>query len=188
MPEPRDVAVLIGSLRAASFTRKLVAALSELAPPTVSLSVVEIGRLALYNQDLEDAGAPAEWTAFRARIKAADAVLFATPEYNRSVPAVIKNAIDVGSRPPRESVWAGKPGAVISVATGQLGAFGANHHLRQSLVFLNVPTMAAPEAYIGNADSLFDEGGRLTNASTREFLGKFVNAFAAWVELVAPRR
>jgi chromate reductase len=109
-------------------------------------------------------------------------VLFLTPEYNRSVPGVLKNAIDVGSRPYGKSAWNGKPGAVISVTSGALGAFGANHHLRQSLVFLNVPAMPQPEAYIGNAASLFDDKGTLTNDSTRSFLQKFLQAFAQWIE------
>ena len=105
-----------------------------------------------------------------------------TPEYNRSVPGVLKNAIDVGSRPYGQSVWGGKPGAVISVSPGAIGGFGANHHLRQSLVFLDVPAMQQPEAYIGGAAQLFDASGRITNEKTREFLIKFMEAFAAWVE------
>ena len=109
----------------------------------------------IYNQD-GDANPPAEWTAFRERIRAADAVLFVTPEHNRSVPAALKNAIDIGSRPYGKSAWSGKPGAVVSASPGGIGGFGANHHLRQSLVFLDVPAMAQPEAYIGGADKLFD--------------------------------
>ena len=111
-----------------------------------------------------------------------DGVLFVTPEYNRSFPAVLKNAIDVGSRPYGKSMWDGKPGAVVSVSPGAIGGFGANHHLRQSLVFLNVPTMQQPEAYIGNAATLFDENGNLANDSIKEFAAKYINAFAAWVE------
>jgi len=149
----RSVAVLVGSLRAEAFSRKLARALSELAPAQLQLEIVEIGQLPHYNQDL-DAQPPAEWRAFRERVKAADAVLFVTPEYNRSVPGVLKNAIDVGSRPYGQSVWQGKPGAIISVSTGQIGGFGANHHLRQSLVFIDVPTMQQPEAYISNAASI----------------------------------
>jgi len=114
-------------------------------------------------------------------------VLFVTPEYNRSVPGVLKNAIDVGSRPYGQSVWSGKPGAVMSVAPGALGGFGANHHLRQSMVFLDVPMMAQPEAYIGNAAALFDDKGALTNEATRAFMLKFLQAFAQWIERNAPR-
>jgi len=115
-------------------------------------------------------------------MKKFDGVLFVTPEYNRSVPAVLKNALDVGSRPYGQSVWDGKPGAVVSVSPGGLSAFGANHHLRQSLVFLNVPTMQQPEAYIGNVAALFDDSGVLINENTREFLQKFMDAFVSWVE------
>ena len=110
-------------------------------------------------------------------------VLFVTPEYNRSVPGVLKNAIDVGSRPYGKSAWDGKPGAVVSVSPGAIGGFGANHHLRQSLVFLNMPAMQQPEAYIGGADKLFDASGKLTNDGTREFLQKFMAAFAAWIAI-----
>lgn len=153
----------------------------KLSPESLSLEIVEIGGLPLYNQDLDD-DPPAAWTEFRERLKKFDGVLFVTPEYNRSVPGVLKNAIDVGSRPHGKNTWAGKPGAVVSVSPGSIGGFGANHHLRQSLVFLNVPAMPQPEAYIGKAGDLFDERGDLSNASTREFAAKFMNAFAAWVE------
>jgi chromate reductase len=181
MSTVRNVAVLVGSLRKESFSRKLANALLPLALPTLKLEIVEIGQLPLYNQD-DDAAPPAACTAFRQQVKATDAALFVTPEYNRSVPAPLKNAIDVGSRPYGQSVWNGKPGAVISVSPGAIGAFGANHHLRQSLVFLNVPTMPQPEAYIGGAADLFDANGKLTKDSTREFLQKFLQAFAAWIE------
>nr|WP_292002935.1 NAD(P)H-dependent oxidoreductase [Chlorobium sp.] len=119
---------------------------------------------------------------FRERVKAFDGILFVTPEYNRSVPVVLKNAIDVGSRPYRKSVWNGKPGAVMSVSPGMIGGFGANHHLRQSLVFLNVPVLQQPEAYIGNASALFDESSNLASDSFREFGTKFMQAYALWVE------
>ncbi len=180
MAKTSDVAVIIGSLRKASINRQVASVLVELAPPTLKLSIVEIGRLPLYNQD-HDADPPAEWTAFRARIKAADAVLFVTPEYNRSVPAALKNALDVASRPYGQNVWSGKPGAVVSASPGAIGGFGANHHLRQSLVFLNVPAMQQPEAYIGGADKLFDANGKLINDRTRDFLKGFMTAFADWI-------
>ena len=176
-----DVAVLVGSLRKDSFNRKTAHALAEVAPPSLKLSIVEIGQLTPYNQDL-DPNPPEAWTEFRDRIKAADAVLFVTPEYNRSVPGFLKNAIDIASRPYGRSALNGKPGAVVSVSPGAIGGFGANHHLRQSLVFLNVPTMPQPEAYIGGADKLFDAGGKLVNDGTRKFLGQFMEAFAAWIE------
>ena len=133
----------------------------------------------------DDANPPAASAAFKQRIAEADAVLFVTPEYNRSVPGVLKNAIDVASRPHGKSAWDGKPAGVVSVSPGAIGGFGANHHLRQSLVFLNMPAMQQPEAYIGGAGKLFDDAGRLSNDSTREFMRKFLAAYAAWVEKIA---
>jgi chromate reductase, NAD(P)H dehydrogenase (quinone) len=175
------VAVLVGSLRKASLTRKMAKALIDLAPAALSLSIVEIGDLQLYNEDLET-DAPQAWVAFREAVHPVDGLLFVTPEYNRSVPGGLKNAIDVGSRPYGKSVWSGKPGAVVSVSPGAIGAFGANHHLRQSLVFLDVPTMQQPEAYIGGAATLFDEQGGIANEASKTFLARFMAAFAAWVE------
>jgi chromate reductase, NAD(P)H dehydrogenase (quinone) len=175
----RDIAVLVGSLRKQSLNRKLANTLIELAPPSLSLEIVEIGDLPFYNQDLE-ASPPAQWVSFRKRMQKAEGALFVTPEYNRSVPAAMKNALDVGSRPLKESVWAKKPAAVISCSPGPIGGFGANHHLRQSLVFLNMPAMQQPEGYLGGADKLFDDAGKLTVPSTREFLTKFIHAFGEW--------
>ncbi|HEY4242758.1 MAG TPA: NAD(P)H-dependent oxidoreductase [Kofleriaceae bacterium] len=175
-----SIAVLVGSLRKDSFTRKVAQAIGELAPD-LTFDFVEIGALPHYNQDLETATPPPEWTTFRDRMRPAQGVLFATPEYNRSVPGVLKNAIDVGSRPYGKSIWSGKPGAIVSVSPGALGAFGANHHLRQSLVFLDVPCMQQPEAYVGNAASLFDAHGKLANDATKDFLSKFAAAFTHWV-------
>jgi len=186
MSTTRDVAVLIGSLRKESFNRKMAHALIALAQPPLNLEIVEIGQLPHYNQDF-DANPPPEVPAFKTRIQAADAILFLTPEYNRSVPGVLKNAIDVGSRPYGKSAWTGKPTAVISVSPGALGAFGANHALRQSFVFLNMPAMQQPEAYIGGAAQLFNDKGELVNESTREFMVKFLAAFAQWIERTAPR-
>ena len=181
MANPVKVAVLIGSLRKESFSRKLARALIAIGCEPLDLEVVEIGELPLYNEDFEGNPPPAV-VAFRQRIAPFDALLFVTPEYNRSVPGVLKNAIDVGSRPYGKSVWAHKPGAVASISPGVLSAFGANHHLRQSMVFLDVPMMAQPEAYIGNAKALFDDKGALSNDATREFLRKFLQAFARWIE------
>jgi chromate reductase len=177
----KKIAVFVGSLRKESFNRKMAKALTALAPESLKLEIIEIGGLPLYNADLED-DPPAPWTEFRERLPKFDGVLFVTPEYNRSVPGVLKNAIDVGSRPYGESVWDGKPGAVMSVSPGGIGGFGANHHLRQSLVFLNVPTMQQPEAYIGNAANLFDVSGNFANDTIREFAAEFMHAFAAWVD------
>ncbi|MEK1907006.1 MAG: NADPH-dependent FMN reductase [Pseudomonas sp.] len=184
MSKVHTVAVLVGSLRKASINRKLALALAELAPPSLKLQIVEIGELPLYNEDIDVSPAPAPYVTFREQVKAAEALLFVTPEYNRSVPAPLKNAIDVGSRPYGQSVFSGKPGAVLSASPGAVGGFGANHHLRQSLVFLDVPVLQQPEAYLGGAGSFFDDNGKL-NDGVRGFLQKFIDAYAAWVALNA---
>lgn len=176
----KDVVVIVGSLRKESFNRKIALAMIELAQAPLKLEIVEIGTLPLYNQDL-DADPPKEWRQFRDRVRPAHALLFVTPEYNRSTPGVLKNALDVGSRPYGSSVWTGKPGSIVSASPGPIGGFGANHHLRQPMVFLNVPLMQQPEAYIGGVDKLFDAQGNLAPA-TQEFLAKFLQAFAAWVD------
>lgn len=181
MSRPVKVAVLVGSLRKGSLSRMMARAAMQLAPANLACDIVEIGALPLYNPDLDEAGPPTAWTEFREAVRGADALLFVTPEYNRSVPGALKNAIDVGSRPYGKSVWGGKPGAVISVSPGALAAFGANHHLRQSFVFLDVRVMQQPEAYIGGATNLLDEAGRLTSDGTRDFLRKFMESFAGWI-------
>jgi chromate reductase len=179
----KKIAVLIGSLRKDSLNRKFAQELIALAPASLEFEVAEIGDLALYNQDLDDAGTPpAPWTRFRDQLAKVDGVLFVSPEYNRSMPATIKNAIDVGSRPWGKSIWNGKAAAVFTASPGAVGGFGANHSIRQSLVALNVATMPAPEAYIGNAANLLGQDGRVSNDQTREVLTKFINAFAGWVE------
>src|SRR5208337_344646 len=179
----KKIAVFVGSLRKESFNRRMAKVLKTLAPESLMLEIIEIGGLPLYDQDYDDGGKPPPaWITFRERVKSFDGFLFVTPEYNRSVPGVLKNALDVGSRPYGQSVWGGKPGAVMSVSPGAIGGFGANHHLRQSMVFLNVPTMQQPEAYIGNAANIFDEVGNLTNEGTKGFFRTFMEAYAAWVE------
>jgi chromate reductase len=181
--DPRSirVGVLIGSLRKAAYTRRLAGALARLAPTRLQHAVIEIGAMPLYNQD-DEAAPPHPWTAFREEVKAADALLFVTPEYNRSIPSALKNAIDVGSRPKGASVWKGKPAAVISLSPRVIGAFGANHHLRQCLMCLDVATMPAPEAYIGGADKLFDAADDIVVPATRDFLTQFMQAFDRWIE------
>ena len=184
----KSIAVFVGSLRKESFNRKMAHTLIALAPESLKLEIIEINGLPFYNQDDDDGGnPPAAWTAFRERVRAFDGLLFVTPEYNRSVPGVLKNAIDVGSRPYGQSVWGGKPAAVVSVSPGAIGGFGANHHLRQSFVFLDIPVMQQPEAYIGGAAKLFDGEGRVIDEAAREFLVRFMEAFAAWVSKNAPR-
>lgn len=186
MSKVYKVAVIVGSLRKASINRKLANALVGLAPSSLNMEIVEIGELPLYNEDIDVTPPPASYTAFRDKLKAADAFLFVTPEYNRSMPAPMKNAIDVGSRPYGQSHFTGKPGAVLSASPGAIGGFGANHHLRQSMVFLDVRMMQQPEAYLGGAAGFFDEAGNLTDG-IKPFLKKFVGAYADWVALHAGR-
>ena len=187
MNQPLDVIAIVGSLRRESYTRALTEALARLAAPTMRIEIVPISGLSLYNQDDEQAP-PAAWREFRARVRRADGVLFATPEYNRSVPACLKNALDVGSRPRSENAWNGKPAAVISCSPGALGAFGANQHLRQSLLAVNMPTLQQPEAYIGGSNRLFGAAGEFLNPDTRAFCLKFAGAFESWIRHVVGGR
>lgn len=186
MPSQRTVAVIVGSLRQASFTRRAAKALEALAPAHLAFTDIPIGALALYNEELE-ADVPPAWKIFRDAVRPVDAVLFATPEYNRSVPGLLKNAIDVGSRPYGQSVWSGKPAAVVSVSPGAIGGFGANHALRQSLVFLDMPVLQQPEAYVGGAAKLFGDDGEVLVDGTREFLRGLMAKFADWIDTTAPR-
>ena len=182
MTQTYKVAVIVGSLRRESINRKVAEALARLAPAHLELEIVEIGDLPLYDEDLEGAEAPAAWTRFRAQVGAADAVLFVTPEYNRSVPGGLKNAIDVGSRPYGSAVWTGKPAAVMATSPGALGGFGANHHLRQMLVFFDMAVLQQPEAYVGNSAALFGHDGSFASESTEAFFKAFIGACARLVE------
>jgi chromate reductase len=188
MSKTHDVAVIVGSPRDASLSRKAALALARLAPAHLNLRIVEIGDLPLYDEDHEGEQAPAEWKRFRAEVAAADAVLFVTPEYNRSVPGGLKNAIDVGSRPYGQAVWSGKPAAVMSTSMGALGGFGANHHLRQMLTFFDMPVLQQPEAYVGNTPTLFDAEGHLVNEQTEAFFKAFVDAFGGLIARAVPAR
>jgi chromate reductase len=176
-----QVVTLVGSLRRESFTRRIVTALMDLAPETMAMEIASIGTLPLYNEDDEASAPPPAWQGFRNLVRLGDGVLFATPEYNRSIPGGLKNAIDVGSRPSGASVWAGKPAAVLSVSQGAIGGFGANHHIRQSLVFLDMPVMQQPEAYVGRVAGAIDAEGRITSSETTEFLREFIAAFERWI-------
>ncbi|MEZ5938756.1 MAG: NAD(P)H-dependent oxidoreductase [Hyphomonadaceae bacterium] len=182
----RTVATLIGSLRGQSFNRKIARAIAAEAPEGLKFEEVEIGHLPFYNEDLES-DPPQAWVDFRNKIKAADAVMFVTPEYNRSVPAALKNAIDVGSRPYGHAAFTGKPAAVVSSSQGPLGGFGANHHLRQSLTFFDMPVLQQPEMYLSGVGAWFDADGKLVRDDTRAFFGKFAQTFADWIERTAPR-
>jgi NAD(P)H-dependent FMN reductase/ketosteroid isomerase-like protein len=176
-----DVVVLVGSLRKRSFSRKVAQALIWQAPESLGCRIVEIGDLPLYNEDLDDGEPPASWARFRNELGKAKAVLFVTPEYNRSIPGCLKNAVDVGSRPSGKNLFDGIPAAVVSVTPYKLGAFGANHALRQTFVYLNILVMQQPEAYLANAGELFDDKGQLKNEETRGFLKRFMTEFADWV-------
>ena len=180
------IAVVVGSLRRASYTRRVAQAMVRLAPGAFGYEFAEIGRLPLYNQDLDAPDqTPREWLEFRDFIRPFAGVLFATPEHNRSIPAALKNALDVGSRPYGASAWAGKPAGVVSVTPGAMGGFGANHHLRQSLVFLNMPAMAQPEAYIGHAADVVADDFSVKVEGTRTFLANFMQALEAFVTKLA---
>ena len=176
------IGILIGSLRRESFSRKIALTLMQLASKPLDLELIEIGDLSFFNQDLE-ATPPEAWVSFRKKITELEGFLLITPEYNRSVPAVLKNALDVGSRPYGQSVWNGKPCAIISASMGNIGGFGANHHLRQSLVFLNTPCLQQPEMYLSFVDKLFDDKGQMNNEGTKTFLSQFLQTFEQWVSL-----
>lgn len=173
----KKIGFFIGSLRKDSYNKKVAEAFAKLLPEGYESVFVKFDDLPFYNEDLETPEkAPAEWTRFREEVRGLDGVVFVTPEYNRSVPAVLKNALDVGSRPYGHSVWDHKPGLVVAASPGGIGGFGANHHLRQSLVFLNVPTLQQPEAYIGNVANLIDENGNIVEG-TLSFFQTILDAY-----------
>ncbi len=178
----KKIAVLVGSMRADSFSRKTANELISMFGDNVEAKIVEINNLPLYNSDLETATPPAAWSEFRNSMKEVDGVLFVTPEYNRSVPAVLKNAIDVGSMPYGNAIWNDLPGAIVSIAQGNIGGFGANHHLRQAVVFLDVHVMQTPEVYLSNIQDMFNSDDKIENQATRDFLKSFTYAFEAWID------
>ncbi|MEO8548267.1 MAG: NADPH-dependent FMN reductase [Sphingomicrobium sp.] len=182
------IAIAVGSLREGSFNRKVALSLCAMAHERLNCDIVPIGDLPLYNQD-SDANPPEQYVRFRKEIAAADGVLFVTPEYNRGVPGVLKNAIDVGSRPYGKSVWNQKPAAIVSASPGSIGGFGANHQLRQAAVFLNMPVMQHPEAYLGHVnDDSFDADGKLKDGPLKDLVLSLANAFADWVHLIHESR
>jgi len=175
------VGIVVGSIRNNSFSEQLGKNIVELLPEGYEAEFIEIGNLPLYNQD-SDQDIPEVYTSFRETVKALDAVVFVTPEHNRSVPAALKNALDVGSRPYGSNVWDGKPALIVSQSPSNLSGFGANHHLRQVLAFLNMPVVQQPEVYIANVHELLGEDGKITNEDTVGFLQSAVNAFVALVK------
>jgi chromate reductase len=174
-----ETGIIVGSLRKDSLSRLIANALIDVSPISLKLSFIEIKTLSMYNADLDDSP-PKEWQEFRAQVKSQNAIIFVTPEYNRSVPGALKNAIDIGSRPYGASVFNAKPAGVISLSVGSLGGFGANHHLRQSLVYLNMPTMPQPEMYFAEAAKILETTDNLDRKLSEEFLKKFLNSFVIW--------
>ena len=179
----KTIGILVGSLRQGSFSRSIANEIASQIPETHDILWLDIADLPLYNQDLDTPEAqPASWVAFRDKVRSADAFLFVTPEYNRSVPAALKNALDIASRPMVDSCWNGKPAAIVSVSPGALGGFGANHHLRQSFTVLNMPTMQQPEAYVGGVVQSLNEKGQVDNEKTKSYLKNIVNSFVSFID------
>jgi chromate reductase len=182
------IAILVGSLREGSINRKIGRSICAMASDVLDCEIVEIGKLPLYNQD-SDANPPLEFTAFRETIAAKDGILFVSPEYNRGVPGVLKNAIDVGSRPYGQSVWDKKPAAIVSASPGSIGGFGANHQIRQAAVFLNMPVMQQPEAYLSHVtDDSFDADGCLKDGPLKDLVMVLAESFAGWVDMIHKSR
>ena len=178
------IAIIVGSLRKESLNRRVARSICGLRGDNLDCSMIEIGDLPLYNQDL-DTDPPEQWTRFRQQVAAADGVLFVSPEYNRGIPGVLKNAIDVGSRPYGQSVFDKKPAAIVTASPGSIGGFGSNHQIRQACVFLNMPVMQQPEAYLGHVtDDSFGEDGCLKEGPLKELVTTLAHAFHDWVEMI----
>lgn len=178
---PRQIGYVIGSLRKESWNRKLATGLIRLGPPDFNFKELRIGDLPLYNQDDDSSQAP-EVQRLKSELRAVDAVIFFTAEYNRSVPGVLKNAIDHASRPYGQSAWAGKPAGIIGASTGAIGTAVAQSHLRTILAYLDMPTLGQLEAYIQVKDGFFDDAGNFANGETRKFLHGWMDKYATWVK------
>ena len=182
------IAIIVGSLRAGSINRKVARSICALRGDNLDCSMIEIGDLPLYNQD-HDVNPPEQYVRFRRQMAEADGVLFCSPEYNRGIPGALKNAIDVGSRPYGQSVFDKKPAAIVTASPGAIGGFGANHQIRQACVFLNMPVMQQPEAYLGQvSDDSFDESGCLKDGPLKDIVLKLAKAFADWVDVIQRAR
>ena len=177
------IAVVVGSLRRDSFNRKFVQALEKLAPPEVKFTHLQIDNLPLYNQD-DDARPAAAVSQLKAAISSANGLLFATPEYNRSIPGVLKNALDHVSRPYGQNAWAGKPAGIVGVSVGATGTALAQQHLRNILAYLDVPTLGQPEAFIHAKEGLFDDAGNI-GAASKQFLQTWMDTYVGWVKKYA---
>ena len=180
------IAIIVGSLREGSINRRVAQSICAIRNDNLDCSMVQIGDLPLYNQDYDALpNQPEAYVKFRDQVRSADGVLFVSPEYNRGIPGVLKNAIDVGSRPYGASVWDKKPAAIVTASPGSIGGFGANHQIRQSCVFLNMPVMQQPEAYLGHVtDDSFDESGCLKDGPLKELVTNLAHAFADWVDMI----
>ena len=182
------IAIIVGSLREGSINRKVARSICALRNDNLDCTMIEIGDLPLYNQDL-DANPPEQWVRFRKQIAEADGVLFCSPEYNRGVPGVLKNAIDVGSRPYGQSVFDKKPAAIVTASPGSIGGFGSNHQIRQAAVFLNMPVMQQPEAYLGHVtDDSFEADGKLKDGPLKGLIETLAHAFHDWVDMISRSR
>lgn len=173
-----NVGIFVGSLRKGSYSRHIANWIVK-NNTDLNLQIIEIGQLPIYNQDYDESS-PKSYDEFREKVSQCDAFLFITPEYNRSIPAVLKNAIDVASRPWGKNVWTGKPGGIISQSTGNIGGFGANHHLRQVLSFVNVFAMDQPECYVSNSSESISENGEV-NERLSGFLSSYMKGYNAWI-------
>jgi chromate reductase, NAD(P)H dehydrogenase (quinone) len=178
---PKNIGFIVGSLRKESFNRKLAQALVKLGPPDYTFKELKISDLPLYNQDDDHSQAP-EVQRLKSELRAVDAVMFVTAEYNRSIPGVLKNAIDHASRPYGQSAWAGKPAGIIGATPGAIGTAVAQGHLRTVLAFLDMPTLGQPEAYISVKEGFFDEAGNIANPETKKFLHGWMDKYLAWVK------
>jgi chromate reductase len=186
--EKHKIAIIVGSLRQGSVNRKVAQTLCAIRDDSLDCAIIEIGDLPLYDPDLDD-DPPAAWTRFRDQVRAVDGILFVTPEYNRGIPGPLKNAIDVGSRPYGKSVFAKKPAAVVTASPGGVGGFGCNHQLRQCCVFLDMPVMQQPEAYLGHVtDDSFDADGQLKDGPFKDVVTNLAHAFSGWVDLIIKGR
>ena len=182
------IGIIVGSLREGSINRKIARSMCAIRDDDLDCSMIEIGDLPLFNQDIEKTP-PEQWVRFKEQVAAADGILFCSPEYNRGMPGVLKNAIDVGSRPYGRSVWDRKPAAIITGSPGAIGGALANHQIRQSCVFLNMPVMQQPEAYLGHiSEDSFGEDGLLVEGPLKQIVEKLAHAFAEWVKMILEAR
>jgi chromate reductase len=183
--EQKKIGIFVGSLRQGSYSRIVAKYIAGLAPQGFVFQEIDLGGLPFYNQDFDDIGpVPAVVQEFRETVAGLSGFLFITPEYNRSFPAVLKNALDMASKPMGQNKWSNKPGAIISISPGNMGGFGANQQLRQPMGFLNIHLLKQPELYLGNIANCLDENGQIARPATQELLQKFVDSYVDWVNFI----